>query len=120
MPTAALQSCYTRARAHTHPHIYTHIHIGTYGTARHYILGLAYRREWVIKSNISDKGHGSRHGSRDSTPKSAIFIVRKGRTTGPQATCEQTKKARIRRVGLYACDRRPNFSMGFLSDVVSL
>jgi len=61
------------------------------------------------KSGIFGDGHNLAVGSRDSTPKSAVFSVRRG--PNGLATYERTKKS--------LCYRHPNFPVGPLADVVS-
>jgi len=69
------------------------------------------------KSGIFDDGHKLAVGSHDSTPKSAVFSVRRG--LNGLATYVQTKKSRgFATWGRHACYRRPNFLVGSLADVV--
>jgi len=47
------------------------------------------------------------------------FPFRGGRTGWQVGNTYTDKKARIRRMGRHACDRRPNFLVGFFSNEVS-
>jgi len=69
------------------------------------------------KTGIFDDGHKLAVGSRDLTPKSAVFSIRRG--SNGLATYEQTKKSRKAAWRRHARYRRPNFLVGFLCDVVS-
>ena len=71
------------------------------------------------KSGIFYDGHKLAVALRDSTPKSAVFSVRRW-SNGLSTHYKQTKSHGFAAWGRQACYRRPHFLVGSLADVVLL